>query len=163
VRSAVAYGIIGGIAAAAGPLIGGAVTTALSWRVVFAGEVVIAIFVLLASGMINDAPREKVGRLDWVGAMLSIAGLFLIVFGVLQSSAWGWVLPRNPPNIGSTEITPLGSSPVPFVIHACAGVLLGFAAWVERREARGEEPLLRIALLRIRQLRGPPCPTVSSG
>ena len=92
-KRAVAYGIIGGVAAAgaaAGPLIGGAVTTALSWRVVFAGEVVIAIFVLLASGMIRDAPRQKAGKLDWVGAALSIAGLFLIVFGVLQSSAWGW-------------------------------------------------------------------------
>jgi EmrB/QacA subfamily drug resistance transporter len=156
-KRAVAYGIIGGVAAAgaaAGPLIGGAVTTAMSWRVVFAGEVVIAIFVLLASGMIKDAAREKAGKLDWVGAGLSIAGLFLIVFGVMQSSAWGWILPRNPPTIGGTEITPLGLSPVPFVILAGFGVLLGFARWVERREARGEEPLLRIALLRIEQLRG---------
>lgn len=154
---AVAYGIIGGVAAAgaaAGPLIGGAVTTAISWRVVFAGEVVIAIFVLLASGLISDAPREPSGRLDWMGALLSIVGLFLIVFGVLQSSVWGWVLPRNPPMIGGTAITPLGLSPVPFVILAGAAVLLGFVRWAERREARGEEPLLRIALLRIRQLRG---------
>ena len=63
-------------------------------------------------------------------------------------------MPRNPPTIGATEITPLGLSPVPFVILAGIGVLLGFARWVERREARGGEPLLRIALLRIRQLRG---------
>jgi len=120
---ATAYGIIGAVAAAgaaAGPLIGGAVTTALSWRVVFAGEVVIAIFVLLASGMIKDAPREKAGKLDWVGAGLSVAGLFLIVFAVLQSSAWGWILPHNPPSIGGTEITPLGLSPTPFVILAGA-------------------------------------------
>ncbi len=156
-QRATAYGIIGAVAAAgaaAGPLIGGAVTTALSWRVVFAGEVVIAIFVLLASGMIKDAPREKAPKLDWVGGGLSVAGLFLVVFGVLQSSAWGWILPRNPPEVGGTEITPLGLSPVPFVILAGFGVLLGFARWVERREARGEDPLLRIALLRIEQLRG---------
>lgn len=154
---ATAYGIIGAVAAAgaaAGPLIGGAVTTAASWRVVFAGEVVIAIFVLLASGMIKDAPRKSPGKLDKVGAGLSVAGLFLIVFGVLQSSVWGFILPRNPPTVGSTEITPLGLSPVPFVILAGFGVLGLFARWVERREARGEEPLLRMALLRIEQLRG---------
>lgn len=156
-RRATAYGIIGAVAAAgaaAGPLIGGAVTTAWSWRVVFAGEVVIAIFVLLASGQIKDAAREKAGRLDWVGALLSIVGLVLIVAGVLQSSSWGWLLPRNPPEIGGTEITPLGLSPVPFVILAGFGVLLGFARWSERRERLGGEPLLQIALLRIRQLRG---------
>lgn len=156
-RRALAYGIIGGVAAAgaaAGPLIGGAVTTALSWRVVFAGEVGIAIIVLFLSGMIVDAPRESARRLDWIGALLSVVGLVLIVFGVLQSSVWGWILPRNPPTIGGTEITPLGLSPVPFVILVGFGVLLGFARWVERREARGEEPLLRVALLRITQLRG---------
>lgn len=156
-KRATAYGIMGAVAAAgaaAGPLIGGAVTTAASWRVVFAGEVVIAFFVLLASGMIKDAPREKAGRLDWVGAGLSAAGLFLIVFGVLQSSTWGWVLPHNVPSIGGHEITPLGLSPVPFVILIGVGVLGLFARWVERRERRGEEPLLRMALLRIEQLRG---------
>jgi EmrB/QacA subfamily drug resistance transporter len=156
-KRATAYGIIGAVAAAgaaAGPLIGGAVTTAASWRLVFAGEVVIAAFALLASGLIRDAPVERKPKLDWVGALLSILGLVLIVYGVVQSSVWGWILPRNPPTIGGTEITPLGLSPVPFVILAGAAVLLGFARWSERREARGEEPLLRIALLRIRQLRG---------
>ncbi|HEY5054226.1 MAG TPA: MFS transporter, partial [Solirubrobacterales bacterium] len=156
-KRATAYGIIGAVAAAgaaAGPLIGGAVTTAASWRVVFAGEVVIAIFVLLASGMIKDAPREKTGKLDWVGAGLSVVGLFMIVFGVLQSSSWGFILPHNPPTIGGTEVTPLGLSPVPFMILAGFGVLGLFARWVQRREARGEEPLLRIALLRIKPLRG---------
>jgi EmrB/QacA subfamily drug resistance transporter len=154
---ATAYGIIGAVAAAgaaAGPLIGGAVTTAASWRVVFAGEVVIAFFVLLASGMIKDAPREKAGKLDWVGAGLSVAGLFMIVLGVLQGSSWGFILPHNPPSVGGNEITPLGLSPVPFVILAGFGVLGLFARWVERREARGEEPLLRMALLRIKPLRG---------
>jgi len=115
---------------------------------------VIAIFVLLASGMIKDAPREKVGKLDWVGAGLSVAGLFMIVLGVLQGSSWGFILPHNPPSVGGNEITPLGLSPVPFVILAGFGILGLFARWVERREARGEEPLLRMALLRIKPLRG---------
>jgi EmrB/QacA subfamily drug resistance transporter len=156
-RRATAYGIIGAVAAAgaaAGPLIGGAVTTAWSWRVVFAGEVVIAAFVLLASSQIKDAAREKAGKLDWIGALLSIVGLVLIVAGVLQSSSWGWILPRNPPSLGGTEITPLGLSPVPFVVLAGLGILLAFARWSERRERGGEEPLLQVALLRIEQLRG---------
>lgn len=122
-------------------------TTALSWRVVFAGEVAIAFFVLVASGLIQDARREEGGRLDWVGGALSVTGLMLIVLGVQQSSSWGWIVPRNPPEIGGTEITPLGLSPAPFVILLGVGVLLAFARWVERRERRGEEPLLRLALL----------------
>lgn len=157
-RRATAYGIIGAVAAAgaaAGPLIGGAVTTALSWRLVFAGEVGIAIAVLFASGMIEDAGREEdAGPLDWVGGALSVSGLMLIVLGVQASSSWGWLAPRNPPQIGGTEITPLGLSPAPFVILGGFAILLGFARWVERRERRGEEPLMRLALLRIRQLRG---------
>ena len=92
---AFAYGIIGGVAGAAiavGPVIGGWVTTYYSWRYVFVGEVVIVIAVLLVRKRMQPAPRpEHPPKLDFVGAALSAAGLGLIVFGILQSSTWGWV------------------------------------------------------------------------
>ena len=89
-QRASAFGIVGGIAGAAiaaGPLIGGWVTTELSWRYVFAGEVVIVAVILLvprqAQGVSGGRPRPK---LDLVGVALSAIGLGLIVFGILKSS-----------------------------------------------------------------------------
>ena len=89
-----AYGLIaaaGAIAVAAGPLIGGLATTYLSWRVVFAGEVVIVLVILLLSRRIADTPAESTAPLDLVGTLLSIVGLGMAVYGILRSSEWGWV------------------------------------------------------------------------
>ena len=98
---AFAYGIIGGVAGAAiavGPVIGGWVTTYYSWRLVFVGEVVIVIAILLVRKRMQPAPRpDHPPRLDFVGAALSAAGLGLIVFGILQSSKWGWLQPLDAP------------------------------------------------------------------
>src|SRR5437660_5334337 len=109
-QRALAYGVIGGVAGAAiaaGPLIGGWVTTELSWRYVFAGEVVIVIVVLLFRRRMKPAPAaEHRPKLDVGGAALSAVGLGLLVFGILMSSSWGWIQPKNPPTIGGHEIAP---------------------------------------------------------
>ena len=81
----------GAIAVAAGPLIGGAVTTLWTWRLVFAGEVVLVAVILLFTRKIKDAPAESGVKLDVVGVILSAAGLGMAVFGVLRSGEWGWV------------------------------------------------------------------------
>jgi MFS family permease len=120
-QRAAAYGVIGGLAGAGiavGPLLGGWVTTYLTWRLVFAGEVVIVVFILLTMRWIADAPPTGPRRkLDAVGAALSVLGLTLVVLGVLQSGAWGWLRPLDPP------FTVLGFSPTPFVIAAGLVVL----------------------------------------
>ena len=96
---AFAYGMIGGVAGAAiaaGPLIGGWVTTEFSWRYVFAGETVVVIAILLVRRRMQPAPRpEHPPKLDYVGAALSALGLGLAVFGILKSSEWGWIQPRG--------------------------------------------------------------------
>ena len=87
-----AYGLVasaGAIAVAAGPLIGGAVTTYWTWRLVFAGEVVIVAAILVLTRKIQDVPPESRVRLDLVGAALSAVGLGLAVYGVLRSGEWG--------------------------------------------------------------------------
>jgi MFS family permease len=92
-----AYGLVasaGAIAVAAGPLIGGAVTTYASWRYVFAGEVVIVAIILLLTRKMQDLATRAPFQIDGVGVVLSAAGLGLAVFGVLRSSEWGWVLPK---------------------------------------------------------------------
>jgi MFS family permease len=154
---ALAYALLGGIAAvavAAGPLIGGWVTTEFTWRYVFAGETVVVIGILLLRGQIGRAPvAERRPRLDIVGVALSSAGLGLVVFAILRSSVWGFVQPRTPPEIGGSEITPLGFSPVPFLVLAGLALLIAFASWEQRRARHGHDQLLDPAMLSIAPLR----------
>jgi EmrB/QacA subfamily drug resistance transporter len=154
---ALAFGIVGGVAGAAiaaGPLIGGWVTTEFSWRYVFAGETVVVAGILLLRGRIRGAPQaERRPTLDVVGVGLSALGLGLAVYGILKSSEWGWIEPLGALTIGGEEITPLGFSVVPFLILAGLGSLAAFALWEERREREGRDTLLDRSLLRIEQLR----------
>ncbi|MFE1440331.1 MFS transporter [Streptomyces sp. NPDC058739] len=143
---AVAYGVIGGLAGAGiavGPLLGGWVTTYLTWRLVFAGEVVVVLAMLLCRRVIKSAPMTGPRpRLDVVGAALSAAGLGLGVLGVLQSGTWGWLEPRNPP------FTVFGFAPTLFVIGASVAVLAGFVRWQHHRVDQGTDPLVHLPLLR---------------
>jgi EmrB/QacA subfamily drug resistance transporter len=156
-QRATAFGIVGGIAGvaiAAGPLIGGWVTTEFSWRYVFAGEVVAVIIILLVRRrLLPSPPVVDPPRLDVVGVLLSAGGLGLAVFGILKSSSWGWVEPTGALTINGTEITPFGFSMVPFFILAGVGLLMGFALWEERRENEHKDTLLDRSLLRIPTLR----------
>ena len=149
---AIAYGVLGGVAGAGiavGPILGGWMTTDFTWRLVFVGEVVVAIGILLGTRLIREPERERgAAGLDWVGSVLSATGLALIVFGVLQASNWGWLAPRDSP------LEPFGFSLTPFVIAAGALVLAAFRSWERRREERGEAPLVHFRLLSIRPLRG---------
>jgi EmrB/QacA subfamily drug resistance transporter len=156
-QRALAFGIIGGVAGAAiaaGPLIGGWMTTELSWRYVFAGETVIVAVILLLRRHLGRAPAlEHPPKLDVVGILISSFGLGLAVFGILKSSEWGLIEPRGALTIGGTEITPFGFSVVPFLILAGLGCLAAFVLWEERRERQGRDTLLDRSLLRIGRLR----------
>src|SRR6185436_15546710 len=76
-------GAAGAIAAAIGPLIGGFLTTLLSWRVGFALEAVIIAGVLSGTGLIREVPFTGDRRVDVVGSILSVLGMSLLVLGVL--------------------------------------------------------------------------------
>jgi MFS family permease len=150
-RRPAAYGMIaaaGAIAVAAGPLIGGAVTTFASWRWVFVGEVVIVIIILAALRKIGDAPPAGRVHFDVIGALLSIAGLSLLVFGVLQSGTWGFVKAKP----GAPEL--LGTSPVVWLVTGGLLVIYGFLLWEAHVARRGSEPLIRPPMLRNSQLAG---------
>ena len=145
-----AYGLVaaaGAIAAALGPLIGGAFTTYASWRWVFAGEVLIVLVILVFARRVNDTPAQKGVRIDLVGTALSALGLGLVVFGILRSGSWGFVQPM--PDAPKW----LGLSPVIWLIIAGGVVLLLFLTWESRRIERGRSALIDPALLRNIQLR----------
>src|SRR5215469_6585935 len=146
-----AYGLVasaGAIAVAAGPLIGGLFTTYLSWRWVFAGEVLIVLIILAFTRRIADTPAEKGTRLDLVGTVLSALGLGLIVYGILRSGTWGVVQPKA----DATQW--LGLSPVIWLILSGGVVLRLFSWWETRCLKRGEAVLVDPAMLKIRALRG---------
>jgi MFS family permease len=145
-----AYGLVaaaGAIAVAAGPLIGGFFTTYLSWRLVFAGEVIIVIAILGLTRRMADVPPEQGVKLDLVGTGLSAAGLALIVYGILKSGSWGLIEPK--PDAPEWA----GISPVLWLVLMGGLVLVGFMAWESHLLARGREPLVNPAILRIATLR----------
>jgi MFS family permease len=148
---ALAYGVLGGVSGAGiavGPILGGWATTYLSWRVVFAGEVVVVVFILFGLRWVAKDRGRADAELDWLGAALSALGLAAIVLGVLKASSWGWLEPRNSP------VEPFGFSLTPFLVTAGFGLLALFAAWQRRREAADREPLVHLRLLGVAPLRG---------
>jgi EmrB/QacA subfamily drug resistance transporter len=150
-RRPAAYGLVaaaGAVAVAVGPLIGGFATTYFSWRWVFAGEVVVVLVILVLTRRIADAPVESRPKFDLVGAVLSAAGLALLVFGILRSGEWGWFQPRS----GGPSWA--GLSPTVWLILAGLFVIWIFFNWENRRVDQGKEPLIRPAMLKNKQLTG---------
>jgi len=136
-KRASAYGLLFGVAAAGaafGPLIGGWVTTYLSWRVAFGAEALIVLGVLLASGLIVDAPAViPRPKLDFVGVGLSVAGMGLFVFGILQTTSRGW------------------QDPLVLSLIGLGVVLIGaFVWWVKKMEKEGRPALLHPSIFRHR-------------
>jgi MFS family permease len=129
-----AFGIISGMAgvgSATGPLIGGLITTAISWRVAFLFQALVIVVILyLGRSIVDPVEPDPTRRFDVVGAVLSALGMVLVVIGILEiknSILW-------------------------------AGVFLAvgavFAAWfllhIRSVERAGKEPLLSSSLFRSR-------------
>jgi EmrB/QacA subfamily drug resistance transporter len=130
------YALVGAsaaIAAAVGPLIGGFVTTYLSWRIGFAMEVVIIGIVLAGIGLVRDVPFTGDRRMDLVGAILSILGMGGLVMGIL---VW---------QEGGENVAIL------IAIGLISMTALGF--WLVRRKRSGDVPLLDPDLLRSKMFR----------
>ena len=146
-----AYAVIGGVAGAGiavGPIVGGWATTELSWRVVFAGEVVLVAIILALTPKVADALRDgPAPRLDVVGAVLSATGIGAVVLGILQSSTWGFLAPKDSP------VEPLGFSLAVFVVIGGALLLWAFVVWSRHREAQGRDPLVHLRLFEVLPLR----------
>jgi len=146
-----AFGVIsgmGGIGAAAGPLIGGLITTVISWRASFLLQAGIVAAIIILARRIQD-PRVEGEKpvFDIGGAILSSAGLFFVVVGILQAGTYGWFTATQDFSIGNTVIIPQGGiSPVWLFIGIGAGLMLWFFLYIRSRERAGKEPLLSTRL-----------------
>jgi MFS family permease len=119
------YALVGAaaaIAAAVGPLIGGFITTFLSWRVGFALEVVIIAIVLSGIGLVRDVPYTGPRQVDAVGSILSVLGMGGVVLGILVWQEGGDAV---------AELLAIG-----------AAGLAALAYWLVRRKRAGKPTLL---------------------
>jgi MFS family permease len=149
------FGVVSGAAglgAAAGPLIGGLITSTISWRASFVLQIMVVVLIIVLARRIIDPGRPGARpTFDLTGAILSAVGLFFVVLGVLQSSTYGWLKARTDFTIGDTVVIPQGGvSPVwPFVAIG-ALVLLWFFLHIRNRERSGKDPLISIRLFKNR-------------
>jgi MFS family permease len=129
-----AFGIIsglGGLGAAAGPLIGGLITTGISWRAAFVFQAaVVATIIFLSRRMEDPVPADPTRPFDTVGAILSAVGMFFVVFGILQAD---------------NDLVLMA-----VLLAVGAGFLLWFFLHIRARERAGREPLLSTGLFRNR-------------
>jgi MFS family permease len=129
-----AFGVIsglGGIGAAAGPLIGGLITTGISWRAAFVFQaLVVALIVVLSRRVEDPLPADPTRPFDTVGAILSAVGMFFVVFGILQADS----------DVALMVI----------LLAAGAAFLAAFFLYTRSRERAGREPLLSLTLFKNR-------------
>jgi MFS family permease len=147
------FGVISGAAglgAAAGPLIGGVVTSAISWRASFGLQVLVVAWIIWLGRKIPDpGPAEPRPRFDLTGAVLSALGLFFVVLGLLQSRTYGFGASRQDFTIGNTVVIPKGSiSPVWLYVAIGVLFLLWFFLHVRAGEKKGRAVLLPLRLFR---------------
>ena len=133
-RLGLAFGVEGlaaGLAGAGGPIVGGYLATTFSWRYIFVINLPVgAIAIAAALALISESRDENADRrLDVLGVLLSGAGLFALVFAIVQGAEYGW-----------------GSLPI-VTAFAAAGILLVLFVRTERRVAN---PLLDLSLFTFR-------------
>jgi len=130
------YALVGAsaaIAAAVGPLLGGFITTFLSWRVAFLLEAVIIAIVLSGIRLVHDVAYTGSRHVDILGSILSVLGMGGIVLGIL--------------------VWQEGGERVALLLVVGAAALVGLGFWLVRRKRRGQATLLDPDLLRVKTFR----------
>ena len=123
------WGAVTGVATSLGPILGGALTTGVSWRAIFWINIPIGIVAIAVSlKYVSESKSPHAARPDWTGAAAFTAGLVALVYGLIRAGQEGW-----------TDTTVLGC-------FAAAAVLLALFIAVERRVAH---PMFDLSLLRI--------------
>jgi len=149
----IGFGVWGGIAgagAALGPVVGGFLTTYYSWRWAFRINLVVAALVIAGAYLIKETrdTAEK-PQLDYLGVVLSSLAMFLVVFGLIESSTYGWFAAKQIFTVGPLSFGFLGgvSIVVPSIILGLV-VLALFFLWQWYREEHDKTPLVSLSLFK---------------
>ncbi|MGA2976772.1 MAG: DHA2 family efflux MFS transporter permease subunit [Spirochaetia bacterium] len=149
------WGAIAGAAAALGPLLGGWLATAASWRWAFYINVPIGVVAIVGSWFLVDESRGGGTRvdIDIPGILLITVGVGALVLGLIQGQAYGWIAPTNGFAIGAWTwpFTGFSVSLASFVVAALG--IAGFLLWEINVKSRGREPLFDLTLLSYRSFR----------
>jgi EmrB/QacA subfamily drug resistance transporter len=152
---AIAFAIWGatiGTVAALGPLVGGFLTTALSWRWAFLINLpVAALSIIGVLLLVSESRDDKATKgFDIAGVLLSAIGLGALVFGLIEGQAFGWWAPQGDVAIGPLTWPFSSISPVPVAFALSALLLFSFVRVEAARAARGQAVVLDLSLFRIR-------------
>jgi MFS family permease len=141
-----------GIGSAAGPLIGGLITSAASWRLAFVVQALLVVYILYLSRRIDDPGVQGAKpRFDLGGAILSAAGLFFVVVGILQAGTYGWLRATQDFVVGNTVLISQGGiSPLWLFVLIGVVLLFWFFQHIRSEERAGREPLLAIKMFQNR-------------
>ena len=143
---------IGGMAAV-GPLLGGWLTTAFSWRWAFGINIPLGIIIVVGVLLtVAESRSDRTSRIDVVGALLSVVTMGSLVFGLIEGRTYGWWFVDQRPQIGGWT-WPLDLSPIPFAFALALVALIAFIAWGVHRERRGKSTLLALKLFSIPSFR----------
>ncbi len=146
------FGAVAGASSAIGPILGGWLTTAYSWRWGFRINIFVVVLLILGSVLLKDSrdTKEK-AELDWLGVFLSSVGLFLLVFGIIQSSDYGWWAAKQVFTLGGVHLSWFGVSVTPYAVGLGIAFLAAFAWWQKYREDHKHTPLVSMGLFKNRQ------------
>ncbi len=143
---------IGGMAAV-GPLLGGWLTTAFSWRWAFGINIPLGVVIVIGVALtVAESRSDRTERIDAVGALLSVLTMAPLVFGLIEGRTYGWWGVDTAPTVGDWT-WPLPVSPVPIAFAAALVALVSFVAWGLRRQREGRSTLLAFDLFRITSFR----------
>lgn len=143
---------IGGMAAV-GPLLGGWLTTAFSWRWAFGINVPLGIIIVIGILLtVNESRGDTRRSIDGVGALLSVITCAALVFGLIEGRALGWWIATEPLVIGAWT-WPFDISIIPFAFAISLLGLIAFVLWGLRRERAGKSTLLAFSLFSIPSFR----------
>lgn len=146
------FGGLAGIAGAFGPVIGGWLTTDASWRWAFSINVVLVpiLIVLVIAGISGTHTKGRRERLDISGAVTLTLALFMLVFGIIEGTNYGWWTPAKPFMLGSVQLNPAGVSIVPISVGLALVLFLFFILIERHKDKAGMQPLYPFSKLRFR-------------
>jgi len=152
----IAFGIWGGIAGAAaafGPIVGGWLTTYYSWHWAFRINVFVVAILLIGSLIIKEVKDEKdKPTLDILGVILSALGLGSVVYGIIESSTYGWVVAKKAFELNGNFYTFPANLSISFITIITGILILAlFIGWQNLREKQEKTPLLSLELFKNRQ------------